>query len=337
VSAIWFWVIAGMLTTYSILDGFDLGVGALHLFLARNDEERRTSLNAIGPVWNGNEVWLLAAGGMLVASFPRVYAAGFSGFYLALFLVLWCLIARGVAIEFRSQFAHPLWRSFWDAIFWIGSLLLCLLLGVALGNVVRGLPIDESGSFTGSLALILNPYSLLVGVLSVAVLLWHGANYLALKTEGALDLRARRAAAWLYWVVLAMTVIDTVATFLVRVDLAANLNQHPYLYLLPTLAIAALIGGAVARTGDRERMAFRSSALLIAGLLGSAAATVFPVLLRSTIDPAFSLDIHNSAAAPHGLMTALLANVTGLVAVAVYISYAYRTFRGKVQKTGHGY
>jgi cytochrome d ubiquinol oxidase subunit II len=336
-SAVWFWLIAVMLTVYSILDGFDLGVGALHLFVARTDEERRSTLNAIGPVWNGNEVWLLAAGGMLVVSFPRVYAAGFSGFYLALILVLWCLIARGVAIEFRSQFASPLWRSFWDTIFWIGSLLLCLLLGVALGNVLRGLPIDETGYFNGSLALLLNPYSLVIGVLSVAVLLWHGANYLALKTEGGIELRARRTAGALYWVVLLMTVIATGATFLVRRDLPAGWSRHPYLFLLPAIAVLALVLGGMARVGDRERTAFRASALLIAGLLGSAAATAYPTLLRSTINPAFSLDIHNAAAAPHGLMTAFLANMVGLVAVVIYVSYAYRIFRGKVRKAGHGY
>lgn len=163
-SIVWFWTLAAMLTTYAVLDGYDLGVGAIHLWVARSNPERRVSLNAIGPVWNGNEVWLIASGGMMVVAFPRLYAAAFSGFYLALIVVLWLLILRGVAIEFRGQIGHELWSGFWDATFWIASLLLALLLGVALGNVVRGLPVGADGYFNGSFALLLNPYALLTGV-----------------------------------------------------------------------------------------------------------------------------------------------------------------------------
>lgn len=188
---VWFWTLALMLTAYAVLDGYDLGAGALHLWLARGNQERRILLNAIGPVWNGNEVWLIAAGGMMVVSFPKVYAAGFSGFYLALMVVLWLLILRGVSIEFRSQIDHELWRAFWDVGFCVGSLLISLLLGVALGNVLRGLPIRPDGYFQGTFTLLLNPYSILTGFLSLVILAWHGCNYLRVKTEGALLEKAR--------------------------------------------------------------------------------------------------------------------------------------------------
>src|SRR5487761_28309 len=171
---IWFWVLSGMLTAYALLDGYDLGVGALHLWISRADEERRAALNAIGPVWNGNEVWLIAAGGMLAVSFPRVYAAGFSGFYLALMLLLWLLILRGISIEFRSQVDHPLWRDFWDAGFSLGSLLVAFLLGVALGNILRGLPLGPDGYFQGTFALLLNPTHC-SPAFSLASL-WHGTE-----------------------------------------------------------------------------------------------------------------------------------------------------------------
>ncbi|MCL5670332.1 MAG: cytochrome d ubiquinol oxidase subunit II, partial [Acidobacteria bacterium] len=190
----WFWALSAMLTAYAVLDGYDLGVGMLSLWVARGEDQRRMAVNSIGPVWNGNEVWLLAAGGMLVVSFPRVYASGFSGFYLALMVLLWLLILRGISIEFRNQVADPLWKSLWDAGFSVSSLLVALLLGVALGNVIQGLPIGPNGYFQGSFALLLNPYSLLTGLLSVAVLAWHGANYLRekIKSSDAPDHKSRR-------------------------------------------------------------------------------------------------------------------------------------------------
>ncbi len=337
-NVVWFWVLAAMLTAYAVLDGFDLGVGALHVWIARGDGERRVALNSIGPVWNGNEVWLIAAGGMLVASFPRVYAAGFSGFYLALMVVLWLLILRGVSIEFRGQFANPLWRAFWDGCFTVGSLLLALLLGVALGNVLRGLPIDERGQFSGSFGLLLNPYSLLTGILAVAVLAWHGANYLATKSEGALYARARRWSAVLLWAVIALVAASTAATFALRADLRPHFDRRPCFYAFPALALASLAAGVWARRGDRARAAFRASTSAIVGLLGAAAASVFPALLRSTIAPEYSLTVDNAASTPHALLSAFLANVVGMIAVVVYSVYVHRTFRGTVRiDDEHGY
>ena len=295
---IWFWVLSGMLAVYALLDGYDLGVGTLHLWIARGDEQRRTSLNAIGPVWNGNEVWLLAAGGMMVVSFPRVYASGFSGFYLALMVVLWLLILRGISIEFRSQLPHPLWRTFWDTGFWLGSLLVALLLGVALGNVLRGLPVGADGYFQGTFTLLLNPYSLLTGIFALAALAWHGTNYLRVKTEGEMLERSRKAASVLFWVALALTLAATVATFAVRQDAGVNFLAYPEGFVLPLLVVAGFVGGFIARTNERDRLSLWSSTAVIAGLLGSAALTVYPNLLTSTLNPAYSLTIYNAAFLP---------------------------------------
>ncbi len=334
---IWFWVLSGMLAVYALLDGYDLGVGTLHLWIARGDEQRRTSLNAIGPVWNGNEVWLLAAGGMMVVSFPRVYASGFSGFYLALMVVLWLLILRGISIEFRSQLPHPLWRTFWDTGFWLGSLLVALLLGVALGNVLRGLPVGADGYFQGTFTLLLNPYSLLTGIFALAALAWHGTNYLRVKTEGEMLERSRKAASVLFWVALALTLAATVATFAVRQDAGVNFLAYPEGFVLPLLVVAGFVGGFIARTNERDRLSLWSSTAVIAGLLGSAALTVYPNLLTSTLNPAYSLTIYNAASSPRALRDSLLANVVGMVAVILYMIYVHRTFSGKVQVREHGH
>ncbi|HUX67995.1 MAG TPA: cytochrome d ubiquinol oxidase subunit II [Terriglobales bacterium] len=329
----WFWMLAAMLTTFAVLDGYDLGVGALHLVLARGDAERRLGLAAIGPLWDGNEVWLLASGGMLVVAFPRFYAAAFSGFYLALMLVLWLLVLRGVAIEFRHQVRHPLWASFWDVVFSLASLLLALLLGVALGNVVRGVPMQQDGYFRGSFALLLNPYALLTGLLSLAVLAWHGANFLRTKAEGGLQQRAHRASRALGWAALALALLATAATFSLRSNVLANFRQHPVALLFPVLAA---LGWLLGRSPVHRR-AFLGSSLAIAGLLAAAAATVVPNLLLSTLDPAFSLTVYNAAAGPHGLRVAFLANALALAAVVAYSLYIHHAFRGPTRPGGHGY
>lgn len=334
---IWFWVLSGMLIAYSVLDGYDLGVGATYLWVARAEDERRTALNAIGPVWNGNEVWLIAAGGMLVVSFPKVYASAFSGFYLALMLVLWFLILRGVSIEFRSKLENPLWRSLFDAGFWLGSFAIALLLGVALGNVLRGLPIGADGTFQGTFALVLNPYALLTGLLSLGTLAWHGANYLRIKTEGTLQERARTWASRLYFVVLALAAVATLATFRVSLTLAPNYRRYPAAWVFPLLAVLGLSWGFRARQAGRERWAFRGSILTIIGLLGAAAMTVYPNLLYSTLNPDYSLTIFNAASSPHALRASLLANVAGMIGVVLYITYVHRTFTGKTHVGDHGY
>ena len=335
-NVIWFFVLGAMLTAYTVLDGYDLGVGSLSLWIAKNDDERRLALNSIGPVWNGNEVWLLAAGGMLVVSFPRVYAAGFSGFYLAFMVVLWLLILRGVSIEFRSQSKNPLWRALWDGGFWVGSALLAFLLGVALGNIVRGLPIGADGNFQGTFALMLNPYALLTGILTVVVLAWHGANYLRVKTEGALFERAVRWSRTLWWITVAMVIVVTVATFIVLAGPPHTFQVNPVAWVIPLLILAALVWGFLSPGADRSTAAFRSSALLIIALMLTSALTVFPNLLPSTINPQYSLSIYNSASSPHALRVSLIANAFGMIAVVVYSTYVHRVFHGKVRlEEGH--
>jgi len=333
---VWFWTLAVMLTAYAVLDGYDLGAGAVHLWLAKGNEERRIVLNAIGPVWNGNEVWLIAAGGMMVVSFPRVYASGFSGFYLALMVVLWLLILRGVSIEFRGQVDHELWRAFWDAGFCIGSLLIALLLGVALGNVLHGLPITSDGYFQGTFTLLLNPYSILTGLLSLAILAWHGSNYLRVKTEGNLLERARRWSARLWWMVLILVIAATAATLAVSATMERNFRLYPFALVFPLLTLAGLIAGFFCRH-SHDHGAFRSSTAVIAGLLTSAAVTVYPNLLTSTLNPSYSLTIYNASSSAQALRASFVANIVGMIGVIVYSIYVHRTFAGKVQLRDHGY
>ncbi|HUZ47767.1 MAG TPA: cytochrome d ubiquinol oxidase subunit II [Terriglobia bacterium] len=332
----WFWALSAMLTAYAVLDGYDLGVGMLSLWVARGEDERRMAVNSIGPVWNGNEVWLLAAGGMLVVSFPRVYASGFSGFYLALMVLLWLLILRGISIEFRNQVADPLWKSLWDAGFSVSSLLVALLLGVALGNVIQGLPIGPNGYFQGSFALLLNPYSLLTGLLSVAVLAWHGANYLREKAEGPLLAKAVKWSRGLWWWAAAMVVVVTIATFVFRPDAGRNFEAHALAWAFPLLTLGGLALGLACRSEQRDDQAFYSSTLLIIGLMGSAMLTVFPNLLTSTLDSQYNLNIYNAASSPLALRASFIANIVGMAGVIVYSTYVHRTFRGKVRMdSGH--
>ncbi len=272
----------------------------------------------------------------MVVSFPRVYAAGFSGFYLALMLVLWLLILRGVSIEFRSQSRNPLWRALWDAGFWFGSILLAFLLGVALGNVVRGLPIGADGYFQGTFALMLNPYALLTGILTVVVLAWHGANYLRVKTEGALFERAVRWSRMLWWITVAMVIVVTVATFVVLAGTPHTFQAYPVAWVIPFFILVGLVWGFLSRGADRSAAAFRSSVLLIIALMLTAALTVFPNLLPSTINPQYSLNIYNAASSPHALRVSLIANAFGMIAVIIYHTYVHRVFHGKVKlEEGH--
>lgn len=336
-NTVWYWTLAAMLTAYAVLDGFDLGVGAVHLWIARSEHERRVALNTIGPIWNANEVWLIAAGGMMVPTFPRVYAASFSGFYLALMLVLWLLILRGISIEFRGQIDNLLWRSLWDTGFCLASLLLAALFGVALGNVVQGLPVGRDGYFQGTFALLLNPYSLLTGMLSVVVLAGHGVNYLRLRVEGELCRRAQRWSRILAPLATVTVVAATIATFAVRPGSGSNFAAHPVLFVFPLLIMVGLVGGILSRDENHDRLAFRSSMLVVIALMGSAASTVYPNLLTSTLDPAYSLTAYNAASSPSALRASFIANTIGMIGVVIYTAYVHKTFRGKVRLGDHGY
>ena len=238
---IWFVLLAALLTGYAILDGFDLGVGILHPFVARNDHERRLVMNSIGPLWDGNEVWLVTFGGALFAAFPEAYATVFSGFYLAMMLLLCALILRAVSLEFRSKVHSSRWRSVWDVLFFAGSALATFLFGVAVGNMMQGIPLNEHYEFVGSLRGLLNSYSLAVGILAIVAFAMHGSIYLYLKTEGAFQQRMRPVMWRLFFVFAAMYIVITVWTPLAIPRALITLNQYPILWIVPALNFLALL------------------------------------------------------------------------------------------------
>src|SRR5215218_164526 len=334
-----------MVTMYVVLDGFDLGAGAVHLFAARNDRERRTIIRAIGPVWDGNEVWLIAAGGTLFFAFPTLYASGFSGFYLPLIIVLWLLMIRGLSIELRGHIKDPMWASFWDAAFFVGSSLLAVFYG-ALGNVVRGVPLDESGNFfqplwtdfspfSGTLG-ILDWYTVLIGLLALTTLIVHGSNFIAVKTEDDLNARSRRIARGFSFATVLLTEVATLATFWVSPEMLRSFNERPYGYVLPLVAVAGLVGMFYFDLRGRDRGAFLSSGAYIVGMLTSTVFGVYPNVLPA-VDPANSLTIQNASASTYGMTVGLVWWSIGMVLAAVYFMVIYHLFRGKVRLEDEGY
>jgi cytochrome bd ubiquinol oxidase subunit II len=343
---IWFIFVALMVTMYVLLDGFDLGAGAVHLFVARNDRERRAIIRAIGPVWDGNEVWLIAAGGTLFFAFPTLYASGFSGFYLPLIIVLWLLMIRGLSIELRGHINDPLWASFWDAAFFVGSSLLAVFYGAALGNVVRGVPLDESGyvfqppwtdfSPFSSTPGILDWYTVLIGLLALTTLVVHGSSFIAVKTEDDLNARSRRIARGFSFATVLLTVVATPATFWVSPEMLRSFNERPYGYVLPLLAVAGLAGMVYFDLRGRDRGAFLSSGAYIVGMLTSTVFGVYPNVLPA-VDPANSLTIQNASASTYSMTVGLVWWSIGIVLAAVYFIVIYRLFRGKVRLEDEGY
>jgi cytochrome bd ubiquinol oxidase subunit II len=332
---LWFAIVAAMLAVYVMLDGFDLGAGALHLFLAKTDAERRAVLASIGPVWDGNEVWLIAAGGTLYFAFPGLYASSFSGFYLPLMMVLWLLILRGISVEFRNHMESGVWNPFWDSVFSFASGLLAIFFGAALGNVVRGVPLDNAGNFflplwtdfsLGKEVGILDWYTVLVAVAALLTLTLHGALWVAYKTSGALEARAAQLAARLWWVVAAAAALITILSFRVQPHLAESFGARPWGFIFPILAVGGLVWTKL-RSGQQ---AFLGSCLFILGMLTSAAFGLYPYVLPSNTNPALSLTVENTAAARHGLGIGLTWFIPGIALVAVYFSYTYRSFAGKV-------
>ena len=342
----WFMAVAFMITMYVLLDGFDLGAGAIHPFVARSDDERRMVLRAIGPVWDGNEVWIIAAGGTLFFTFPQLYASSFSGFYLPLIMVLWLLMIRGLSIELRGHIRDPLWSSFWDAAFFFGSALLAIFFGAALGNVVRGVPIGEDGYFFQPLWTSFSPtdpnpgildwYTVLIGLLALSTLVSHGANFIAVKTEHELNVRSRRISR-LGWIsTLALTIIATVATFYLRPGMLSDFAERPYGLVLPLLALGGLAGMGYFNFKERDRAAFLTSSAYILGMLTSTVFAIYPEVLPA-VDPANSLTIYNASASPYGLAVGLVWWSIGMVLAAVYFILIYRLFRGKVRLDDEGY
>ena len=336
---LWFCLAAFMLAGYVLLDGFDLGVGILQLLVARTEDERNQAFHSIGPVWDGNEVWLLALGGTLFFAFPTLYASAFSGFYLALMIVLWLLILRGVAMEFRHHIEIAEWKQFWSVVFGAASAALALVFGVALGNVVRGVPLDASGYFflplwtnfspTGQVGAI-DWYTLLVGIASVLTLAVHGSLWIALKTGGDLQERARRFAARCWNGLLGSMLLVTASSFAIQPNLDRQLRAQPWGAVFILLAIAGLAGQRVFSRREQDLKAFVASGLSIAGMLASAAFGVFPNLLPSNTTPASSLTVYNAAAGNYGLSVALYWFIPGMALAIAYFVFVYRRFAGKL-------
>ncbi|AKU97626.1 Cytochrome d ubiquinol oxidase subunit II [Labilithrix luteola] len=344
---IWFLILATMLVVYAVLDGFDFGAGIVHLFVAKTDEERRHVLAAIGPVWDGNEVWLIAAGGVLVFSFPRVYAAAFSGLYLALMMVLWLLVLRGLAIEFRSKLDHPLWRAGFDAIFAFASIVMAIVLGVALGNIVRGVPLDENGYFQQDLFSNFDPrgpvlgaidaYTGLVGILALVAFAAHGASFLVWKTTGPVNERSRRAAAGLWTVALVLAVAVTLSTALAQPTYFEAFTRRPWLWPLPLIAFAAAVLARHSVRRGVEGRAFLASSVFLLTLLVATAGTLYPTILRSTLDARYTLDVHNASSPDRTLVLGLFIWIPAMMLAIVYFAFLYRAFWGKVRSEDHHY
>lgn len=335
---LWYILTLSLFTTYVVLDGFDLGAGLVHLFVARNAGERRQVLAAIGPYWDGNEVWLIAGGGTLYFAFPKVFAASFSGFYLPLMLVLWCLTLRGIAIEFRNHIQHPAWTPAWDLAFGGSSVLLCILFGAAAGNIIRGVPLDKDGEFflplwtdfsaRGELG-VLDWYTILVALLALTALGMHGATWVALKVPqpfaGRVTLFARKL--WPALVLLALTA--TIGTSVVRPTALEIFADRPITFLLPLGMLASILALRPAFGADGKRAFALTSAILVL-MIATAAATIFPMLLPSTTAQQFSMTVANSITPAYGQTVGLMWWIPGMALVVGYFVFLYRRFAGPI-------
>jgi cytochrome d ubiquinol oxidase subunit II len=336
---VWFWLVAIMITAYVVLDGFDLGAGVIHLLIARTDQERRTVIRTIGPVWDGNEVWLLAGGGTLYFAFPLLYASGFSGFYLPLMIVLWLLILRGIGIELRMHLDSPVWRGFFDGCFAISSLLLTIFYGAALGNVIRGVPLQKDGYFflplwtdwqPGRAPGVLDWYTVIAGVVAAVALTLHGAHYVALKTEGDLSLRSRRLASRLWPMLVTVTLLSLWATLAIRKELLDNYYRFPVLFVIPVAVAASLSGMFLFQRRSWDKAAFLCSSAYLIFMLVGAAAAVYPNLLTSTTDQTLNITVYNAATGPYSLSAGLIFWGFGMALALGYFVLVYRMFKGKV-------
>ena len=352
----WYVLVGILLIGYSILDGFDLGVGIMHLW-AKGDRNRRLIMNSIGPVWDGNEVWLITAGGALFAAFPEVYATGFSSFYLPFMALLVALIFRAVSMEFRSKEDSSRWRNSWDIGFAAGSTLAAFLFGVAIGNVILGLPIGADKEFAGNTLSLLRPYALLVGVLTVSMFAMHGSLYLIMKLEGDLQKQAKKWAIRSYFIFLAMFVLTTFFTLYLKPEMIANFSfgtyessfpQHAFIRSYPigisifTWSVVVLNILSIANIPrcikqGFELQGFTSSACTIAAMISLFALGIFPNLIPSSINPTYNLDIYNASSSLYTLRTMFTLALIGMPFVLAYTSIIYWTYRGKTQLTSSSY
>jgi cytochrome d ubiquinol oxidase subunit II len=329
-NTVWFILIGVLLAGYAILDGFDLGVGALHLF-TKTDNERRIMLNSIGPVWDGNEVWLVTGGGALFAAFPNVYATVFSGFYIAFILLLVVLIFRAVSIEFRSKRESARWRNNWDIAFSISSIFIAFLAGVALGNIIQGVPLAADKEFLGSFWTLIGPYTVGVGITTVALFMMHGAIYVVMKTEGEMHDKIR---GWvnntiIFFVICYATI--TMATLIFQPHMVAHFKVFPAAFIIALLNMLAIANIPREIHLGRDFRAFLSSCASIAALMTLFAIGIFPNLVLSNPNPEFSLNIYNAASSARTLKIMLIIAIIGLPFVLTYTISIYWIFRGKVK------
>ena len=337
--AIWYGVVSFMLIIYVVLDGRNFGAGMLHWFVAKTPEERRQVIAAIGPLWSWHEVWLVGFGGTLVAIFPRLMASAFAGYYLALFLILWCLILRGVSIEVGGHINDRLWQGYWDFIFVFSNFLLAILFGAAAGNVARGVPLDAQGTFSMAFFTdfgvrgyvgLLDWYTVSIAILAVVVLAAHGATYLTLKTEGAVHDRCEKWARYLWTAVVPLLLIILAESRIVRPDLPGRAWTNPFWWLglaVTVVSIITLVAGLMTRN---ELRAFIGSNFVIVGLLATGAAAIFPVMLHSTLAPENSMTAYAVAAAPMSLHLAAIWWPIGFALAVFYFVYISRRYAGKV-------
>jgi cytochrome bd ubiquinol oxidase subunit II len=333
-NTLWFVLIAVLFSGFFLLEGFDYGVGILLPWLGKDDEERRVLINAIGPFWDGNEVWLLTAGGAIFAAFPNWYATMFSGFYLALLLMLVALILRAVAFEFRSKDKRPAWRNFWDWMIFVGSLVPALLWGVAFGNILRGVPIDAEMQFRGNLITLLNPYALLTGLYGVVLMTLHGAVYLSLRVEGELSERVRGIAVKLWAPAIVLLVLTVLASF-VSTDMYTKSGVNPG--ILPIISSAALLSVFWLLRNRREGWAFVMTAATLVTTVATIFMTLFPRVLVSSTDPKFSLTIYSASSSPYTLTVMTVVALIFVPIVLLYQGWTYYVFRQRVSKKTLGY
>lgn len=328
---LWYAVISLSVLLYTTLDGFDLGVGAWHL-LAKNDYQRRIFLNAIGPVWDGNEVWLVIIMGGLLAGFPNVYATILSGFYTPIMFLLMGLIFRAVAIEFRSKRESKKWRTTWDVVFSFASILVAFVLGIIIGNMIRGIPLDSQQNYVGDFWYFLHPYSLTVGITTVALFAMHGATFLTMKTEGEAHAVVRKwinpsIIVFLFWYV-----VTTIATLIYMPHMFETFQTKPILFIFPVLSLLAILNIPYQVKKKNDGWAFLSSALSIALLLTLYGLGTYPTIVSSIINPETNnLTIYNSTSTPATLRTLLIIVVIGIPLVLSYGIWVYHIFRGKVR------
>ncbi len=346
---LWFWLVAVMIVGYVVLDGFDLGVGVLHLFLARTETERKATLASIGPVWDGNEVWLLAGGGTLYFAFPLLYASAFSGFYLPLMIVLWLLILRGVSVELRNHIDVGVWRALLDGVFGFASTLLTIFYGAALANVLRGVPLNADGYFflplwtnwqPGVAPGILDWYTVIGGLVALVALTLHGALWLALKTSGDLEQRARNVVSPLWLILVALTVVSLFATIAVRPASLENYFNYPIAFVIPAGVVASLAALWLWNRSPRRPSplkAFLASCFYLFFMLAGACLGLYPVLLPATTGAANDITLARAISGPHTLAVGLAWWLFGMALAVGYVVFVYSRFRGKADAAAGGH